>query len=40
VLGSSGIERVIELALSDAEQAELNASADAVREVVAVLTGR
>jgi malate dehydrogenase len=37
VLGSSGIERVIELALSDAEQAELDASADAVREVVGVL---
>jgi malate dehydrogenase len=39
VLGSSGIERVIELALSDAEQAELDASADAVREVVGVLQG-
>lgn len=39
VLGSNGVERVIELALSDAEQAELNASADAVREVVGVLQG-
>lgn len=39
VLGSSGIERVVELALSDAEQAELDASADAVREVVGVLGG-
>lgn len=39
VLGSSGIERVIELALSDAEQAELDASAEAVREVVGVLQG-
>jgi len=37
VLGSNGVERVIELALSDAEQAELNTSADAVREVVGVL---
>lgn len=37
VLGSGGVERVIELALTDAEQAELNASADAVREVVGVL---
>jgi malate dehydrogenase len=37
VLGSNGVERVIELSLSDAEQAELDASADAVREVVGVL---
>ncbi len=37
VLGSDGIERVIELELSEAERAELHGSADAVREVVAVL---
>ena len=37
VLGSSGIERVIELELSEGERAELHGSADAVREVVAVL---
>jgi malate dehydrogenase len=37
VLGAAGIERVIELQLSDAEKAELQASADAVREVVSVL---
>lgn len=40
VLGSSGIEQVIELELTDAEQAGLDASADAVREVVAVLAER
>ena len=39
VLGSNGVERVVELALSDAEQAELDASAEAVREVVGVLQG-
>ena len=37
VLGSNGIERVIELELSEGERAELHGSADAVREVVAVL---
>ena len=37
VLGSNGIERVIELDLSEGERAELHGSADAVREVVAVL---
>jgi malate dehydrogenase len=37
VLGSDGVERVVELELSADEQAELNSSADAVREVVAVL---
>jgi malate dehydrogenase len=37
VLGERGIEQVIELELSDDEKAELHASADAVREVVAVL---
>ncbi|HEY1365760.1 MAG TPA: malate dehydrogenase [Gaiellaceae bacterium] len=37
-LGSRGIEQVVELDLSDEEQAALEASADAVREVVGVLT--
>jgi malate dehydrogenase len=36
VLGASGVERVVELKLSESEKAELAASADAVREVVAV----
>ncbi len=39
VLGSDGIERVVELELTGDEQAELGRSADAVREVVAVLGG-
>ena len=39
VLGSEGIERVIELELSQAETAELHGSAEAVREVVGVLKG-
>jgi malate dehydrogenase len=38
VLGSAGIERIVELDLDEAEQAALRASADAVREVVGVLT--
>jgi malate dehydrogenase len=38
VLGSKGIERIVELDLDDSEQQALQASADAVREVVAVLT--
>jgi malate dehydrogenase len=38
VLGSKGIERIVELDLDDAEQQALKASADAVREVVSVLT--
>jgi malate dehydrogenase len=37
VLGSGGVERIIELDLTDSERAELASSADAVREVVAVL---
>jgi malate dehydrogenase len=37
VLGSDGVERIIELDLTEPEQAELESSADAVREVVAVL---
>jgi malate dehydrogenase len=37
VLGAAGIERIVELDLTDAERAELHRSADAVREVVAVL---
>jgi malate dehydrogenase len=36
-LGSSGVEEIVELDLSDSEQAELERSAEAVREVVAVL---
>ena len=38
VLGSAGVERIIELDLTDSERAELASSADAVREVVEVLT--
>ena len=37
VLGSKGIERIVELDLDDAEQQALKASADAVRDVVSVL---
>jgi malate dehydrogenase len=37
-LGSGGIEEVVELELSEDEQTMLNESADAVREVVGVLT--
>jgi malate dehydrogenase len=37
-LGRGGIEEIIELELSDDEQTMLNESADAVREVVGVLT--
>jgi malate dehydrogenase len=37
-LGPSGIEEIIELDLSDDEQAALKASSEAVREVVGVLT--
>jgi malate dehydrogenase len=37
-LGAGGIEEIYELDLSDQEQSLLNASADAVREVVGVLT--
>jgi malate dehydrogenase len=38
VLGSKGIERIVELDLDDTEQQALKASADAVREVVGVLS--
>jgi malate dehydrogenase len=38
VLGSAGIERVVELALSADERAQLESSAAAVREVVGVLS--
>ena len=38
VLGSGGIERIVELDLDDAERQALEASAAAVREVVGVLT--
>ncbi len=37
-LGSRGIEQIVELDLTDEEQAMLSASAEAVREVVGVLT--
>ena len=39
VLGSAGVERIIELDLTDSERAALASSAAAVREVVAVLDG-
>ncbi len=39
VLGSGGIERIVELELTADERTELAHSADAVREVVAVLGG-
>jgi malate dehydrogenase len=38
-LGAGGIEEIVELELSERERAELETSADAVREVVGVLTG-
>ena len=38
-LGSGGVEEIVELELSDDERAELEKSADAVREVVGVLAG-
>jgi malate dehydrogenase len=37
-LGSGGIEEIVELELTEGEQAALRASADAVREVVGVLS--
>ena len=37
-LGRSGIEEIYEIDLDDAEQAALAKSADAVRDVVGVLT--
>jgi malate dehydrogenase len=37
-LGRGGVEEIVELELSDEEQAALSASADAVREVVGVLS--
>jgi malate dehydrogenase len=37
-LGRGGVEEIIELELSEDEQTMLNESADAVREVVGVLT--
>jgi malate dehydrogenase len=37
-LGSTGIEQIYEVDLDDAEQAALKTSADAVRDVVSVLS--
>jgi malate dehydrogenase len=37
-LGRGGIDQIVELELSEEEQTMLNESADAVREVVGVLT--
>ena len=37
-LGTAGVEEIVELDLSDQERAWLNESAEAVREVVGVLT--
>ena len=37
VLGAGGVERIIEMKLGDAEKAMLEISANAVREVVALL---
>ena len=37
-LGAGGVEQIIELALTDEEQTALDGSADAVRDVVGVLT--
>jgi len=37
-LGARGIEQIVELDLDDEEQEALRASADAVRDVVGVLT--
>jgi len=37
VLGSNGIERIVELKLTDAERTMLDASADGVRELVDIM---
>jgi malate dehydrogenase len=37
-LGRTGVEQILEVELDETEQAALAASADAVREVVGVLT--
>ncbi|MBA2537376.1 MAG: malate dehydrogenase, partial [Actinobacteria bacterium] len=37
-LGAAGAEEIVELELTEAERAELDKSAEAVREVVGVLT--
>jgi len=39
VLGAGGVEQIVELELAESERAELERSAGAVREVVAVLAG-
>jgi malate dehydrogenase len=36
VIGEKGVERIVELALTDAEKAALNKSADAVRGLIDV----
>jgi malate dehydrogenase len=38
-LGASGVEEIVEIELADEERAELEKSADAVRDVVGVLAG-
>ena len=38
-LGAGGVEEIVELDLDDEERAMLEASADAVRDVVSVLAG-
>ena len=38
MLGNGGVEKIVEIELTDDEQSALAASADAVREVVGVLT--
>jgi malate dehydrogenase len=38
-IGAGGIKEIVELELSEDERAELDKSADAVREVVGVLAG-
>jgi malate dehydrogenase len=37
VLGANGVERIVELKLTDAERTMLNASADGVRELVDIM---
>jgi malate dehydrogenase len=39
ILGAGGVEKVVEIELNDAEQAEFNKSADAVRGLIKVAKG-